>query len=162
MGNDNWQHQCLFNFKAVCVLLVKLKRLPGEEYGGLCLSGLRLQGIIHILQVLGPCQLRQARMHHLREKRSDMQSVSHTLAPHLSGRLAIGDGHKESDYQGEQVEEEAGVFADQVVGLAAQVHKQLEAAGGPLSAVDHIRHVRGQHERSTVPEHRKAKVRLED
>lgn len=42
------------------------------------------------------------------------------------------------------------MFADQVVRLATQVNKQLEAAGGTLAAVDDIRHVRGQDERGAV------------
>jgi len=46
--------------------------------------------------------------------------------------------------QGEQVEEEAGVLADHVVRLRAQIHKQLETAGWPLTTIDHVRHVRGQ------------------
>ena len=45
------------------------------------------------------------------------------------------------------------MLADEVIGLAAQVHKQLEAAGGPLASIDNIRHVRGQHKRGPVPEH---------
>lgn len=54
--------------------------------------------------------------------------------------------------QGEQVEEKARVLADQVVGLRAQVHKQLETAGWPLTTVDHIRHVGGQDEGGAVSE----------
>jgi len=55
-------------------------------------------------------------------------------------------------HQGQQVEEEPGVLADEVVGLAAQVDEQLEAAGGTLAAVDDVRHVGGQDERGAVPD----------
>lgn len=51
------------------------------------------------------------------------------------------------------------MFADEVVGLGAQVHKQLEATGGPLSPVDHVGHVRGKHEWSTVPGRRGGRER---
>ena len=44
------------------------------------------------------------------------------------------------------------MFAHQVVGLAAQVHEELEAAGRPLATVDDVGHVGGQHEGSSVPE----------
>lgn len=51
------------------------------------------------------------------------------------------------------------MLADEVVGLATQVYKQLEATGGTLAAVDDVRHVRGQNERSAVPD---GKRRRED
>lgn len=54
-------------------------------------------------------------------------------------------------HQGQQVEEQSRVFADQVVRLTAQVHKELEATGGTLAAIDDVGHVRGQDEGSTVP-----------
>lgn len=44
------------------------------------------------------------------------------------------------------------MFADEVVGLAAQVYKQLKTAGGTLASIDDIRHVRGQNEWSSVPD----------
>lgn len=44
-----------------------------------------------------------------------------------------------------------GVLADQVVGLAAQVHKVVEAAGGFVPTVDDIRHVRGEDKGRPVP-----------
>lgn len=54
--------------------------------------------------------------------------------------------------QGQQVEEKPGVLADEVVGLATQVYKQLETAGGTLASVDDVCHVRGQNERRSVPD----------
>lgn len=56
-----------------------------------------------------------------------------------------------ASHQRQQVEEQPGVLADEVVGLTTQVHKQLEATGGPLTSVDDVRHVRGQDEWSAVP-----------
>lgn len=44
------------------------------------------------------------------------------------------------------------MLADEVVGLTTQVYKQLEATGGTLASVDDVRHVRGQNERSAVPD----------
>ena len=58
---------------------------------------------------------------------------------------------KNASHQGQQVEEQSRVFADQVVGLTAQVHEQLEATGGTLAAVDDVGHVRGQDEGGAVP-----------
>jgi len=46
-----------------------------------------------------------------------------------------------SSHQPQQVEEEVGVLADQVVGLAAQVDEVVEAAGGLVPPVDDVRHV---------------------
>lgn len=43
------------------------------------------------------------------------------------------------------------MLANEVVGLATQVYKQLEATGRTLASVDDVRHVRGQNEGSTVP-----------
>lgn len=59
------------------------------------------------------------------------------------------------NYQRKQIEEEAGVFADEVVGLGAKVNKELETAGGSLTAVDDIGHVRSQDEWGPVPGHKK-------
>lgn len=55
-------------------------------------------------------------------------------------------------HQRQQVEEQPRVLADEVVGLAAQVYKQLEATGGTLPSVDDVRHVGGENERSAVPD----------
>ena len=52
--------------------------VPGEEDGGLGLGGLRLQGVVHILQVLSPSQLRQARLRHLTHRETRHQHMSHT------------------------------------------------------------------------------------
>lgn len=46
------------------------------------------------------------------------------------------------------------MLADEVVGLATQVYKQLETTGGALASVDDVRHVRGQNEWSSVPDGR--------
>lgn len=54
-------------------------------------------------------------------------------------------------HQPQQVEEEVGVLADQVVGLAAQVDKVVEAAGGLVPPIDDVRHVRSENERCPVP-----------
>lgn len=54
-------------------------------------------------------------------------------------------------HQPQEVEEEVCVLADQVVGLAAQVDKVMEAAGGLVPPVDDIRHVRSEDERRPVP-----------
>lgn len=51
------------------------------------------------------------------------------------------------------------MLADEVVGLATQVYKQLETTGGTLASVDDVCHVRGQNERSSVPD---GKVRGEE
>lgn len=59
-----------------------------------------------------------------------------------------------ASHQRQQVEEQPGVLADEVVGLTTQVHKELETTGGPLASVDDVRHVRGQDEWSAVPEDR--------
>lgn len=47
------------------------------------------------------------------------------------------------------------MFADEVVGLTAQVHKVMETTGRFVSSVDDIGHVRGEHKRSTVPANHK-------
>lgn len=56
-----------------------------------------------------------------------------------------------SPHQPQQVEEEVGVLADQVVGLAAQVDEVVEAAGGLVPPIDDVRHVRSEDERCPVP-----------
>lgn len=53
-------------------------------------------------------------------------------------------------HQAQQVEEQVCVFADQVVRLAAKIHKVVEAAGRFVSSVDDERHVRGENKRSAV------------
>ncbi len=54
-------------------------------------------------------------------------------------------------HQAQQVEEQVCVFPDQVVRLAAQIHKVVEAAGRFVSSVDDIRHVGGEDEGGAVP-----------
>lgn len=54
-------------------------------------------------------------------------------------------------HQAQQVEEQVCVFPDQVVRLAAQVHKVVEATGRFVSSVDDIRHVGGEDEGGPVP-----------
>lgn len=55
-------------------------------------------------------------------------------------------------HQRQQVEEKPGVLSDEVIGLAAQVYKQLEATGGTLPSVDDVCHVGGQDKRRSVPD----------
>lgn len=62
-------------------------------------------------------------------------------------------------HQWQKVEEQPRVLADEVVGLTAQVNKQLETTGGSLSSVDDVGHVWGQDERRSVPN---GKYRRED
>lgn len=59
-----------------------------------------------------------------------------------------GDG---APHQAQKVEEEVGVLANEVVGLAAKVNKIMEAAGRLVTPVDDIRHVRGEDKGGTVP-----------
>lgn len=54
-------------------------------------------------------------------------------------------------HQAQEVEEEVGMLANEVVGLAAKVNKIMEAAGRLVTPVDDIRHVRGEDKRGTVP-----------
>lgn len=56
-----------------------------------------------------------------------------------------------STHKPKQVEEQVCVFSDQVVCLAAQVHKVVEATGRFVSSIDDIRHVRGEDEGGAVP-----------
>jgi hypothetical protein len=44
-------------------------------------------------------------------------------------------------HQAQKVEEEVGVLANEVVGLAAKVNKIMEAAGRLVTPIDDIRHV---------------------
>lgn len=62
-------------------------------------------------------------------------------------------------YQGQQVKEEAGMFADQIVSLRAQVHKELEAACGSLTPIDDIGHIRGKDKWCSIPVGGKSKQR---
>lgn len=55
-------------------------------------------------------------------------------------------------YQRQQVKEEVGVLSDQIVSLTAQVHEQLETAGGSLTTIDDVGHIGGQDKRCAVPE----------
>lgn len=57
-------------------------------------------------------------------------------------------------HQAQKVEEEVGVLANEVVGLAAKVNKIMEAAGRLVTPVDDIRHVRGEDKGGAVPEPR--------
>lgn len=54
-------------------------------------------------------------------------------------------------HQAQEVEEEVGVLANEVVGLAAKVNKIMEAAGRLVTPIDDIRHVRGEDKGGTVP-----------
>lgn len=62
-----------------------------------------------------------------------------------------GSGRDGAPHQAQEVEEEVGVLANEVVGLAAKVNKIMEAAGGLVTPVDDIRHVRGEDKGGTVP-----------
>lgn len=55
------------------------------------------------------------------------------------------------NYHSEQAYEKVGVVANDVEGLAAQVHKTVKLFGRFVTPVDHIRHVRGQYKRHTIP-----------
>lgn len=58
-----------------------------------------------------------------------------------------------------------GVLANEVVGLAAEVNKIMEAAGRLVTPVDDIRHVRGEDKGGTVPGPRgtyRKKVNMEE
>ena len=57
-------------------------------------------------------------------------------------------------HQAQKVEEEVGVLANEVVGLATKVNKVMEAAGRLVAPVDDIRHVRGEDKGGAVPEPR--------
>jgi hypothetical protein len=57
----------------------------------------------------------------------------------------------EAPHQAQKVEEEVGMLANEVVGLAAKVNKIMEAAGRLVTPVDDIRHVRGEDKGGTVP-----------
>lgn len=63
-------------------------------------------------------------------------------------RKGFRDG---APHQAQKVEEEVGVLANEVVGLAAKVNKIMEAAGRLVAPVDDIRHIRGEDKGSTVP-----------
>lgn len=63
-------------------------------------------------------------------------------------RVSERDG---APHQAQKVEEEVGVLANEVVGLAAKVNKIMEAAGRLVTPVDDIRHVRGEDKGGAVP-----------
>lgn len=54
-------------------------------------------------------------------------------------------------YECEEVEYVVAVRAHHVEGHAAELHEVLEALRGTIAAVDHVRHVVSQHERSPIP-----------
>lgn len=47
------------------------------------------------------------------------------------------------------------MLSNEVVGLATQVYKQLEATGRALASVDNVRHVRSENKGSPVPDYKK-------
>ena len=129
-----------------------------------------LQSIEHVLQVLRAAQLWEAGGGHLVHRKHTQQASSMADREHTERtpgvlRVCVRECVRAcvracvcacvrvrvSD-QGQQVEEEARVLADQVVGLRAEVHKELEAAGGPLAPVDDVGHVGGQDKGGAVSE----------
>lgn len=56
-----------------------------------------------------------------------------------------------NSYQREKVKKEVCLLSYQVVGLTAEVHKQLETNGGPFTPINDVCHVRGKHKRSSIP-----------
>lgn len=58
-----------------------------------------------------------------------------------SGNKEEGSQRGGASHQAQEVEEEMGVLANEVVGLAAKVNKIMEAAGRLVTPVDDIRHV---------------------
>lgn len=57
----------------------------------------------------------------------------------------------QSDYQWQQVKEEAGVFPYQVVSLATEIHEELKANCGLFPTINDISHIWCQHKRSSIP-----------
>lgn len=57
------------------------------------------------------------------------------------GNKEKGSQRGGASHQAQEVEEEMGVLANEVVGLAAKVNKIMEAAGRLVTPVDDIRHV---------------------
>ena len=53
-------------------------------------------------------------------------------------------------HEGHEVDEEVAVLADDVEGLAAQVHKVLEALARLVPSIDHIGHVGRQNKRHAI------------
>lgn len=53
------------------------------------------------------------------------------------------------------------LFSYQVVGLTAEVHKQLETNGGLFTSINDIGHVRGKHERKSPKTFNQATVFLQ-
>lgn len=122
--------------------------LPGEVGGGIGIRVLWPQGIIDVLEVLQVGELRDATGQHLGGKAEGEGRRRQETPSAAPG----GDGcAPPNPHQPQQVEEEVGVLADQVVGLAAQVDEVMEAAGGLVPPVDDIRHVRSEDERCPVP-----------
>lgn len=58
-----------------------------------------------------------------------------------SGNEEEGSQRDGASHQAQKVEEEVGVLANEVVGLAAKVNKVMEAAGRLVAPVDDVRHV---------------------
>lgn len=58
-----------------------------------------------------------------------------------SGNNEEGSQRDEASHQAQKVEEEVGVLANEVVGLAAKVNKIMEAAGRLVTPIDDIGHV---------------------
>lgn len=67
------------------------------------------------------------------------------------GQKEEGSQGHEAPHQAQEVEEEVGVLANEVVGLAAKVNKIMEAAGRLVTPINDIRHVRGEDKGGTVP-----------
>jgi hypothetical protein len=55
------------------------------------------------------------------------------------------------EHEHHQVDEEGRVVPDDVVSLAAHVHKLLEVAGGLISPINDVSHVRCEDKRNTIP-----------
>ena len=97
--------------------------------------------------VSGPCLYREL-------KKVDLQG---SLEARQGSLKEVPEAKKEgfrkdgAPHQAQQVEEEVGVLANEVVGLAAKVNKIMEAAGRLVTPIDDIRHVRGEDKGGTVP-----------
>ena len=76
------------------------------------------------------------------------------MLPCLTSRHTQTDrqlkAEREGSDQRKEVDEEISVVSYDVESATTQVDKQLESLPGLVSAVDHIRHVRCQHERSAI------------
>ncbi len=54
-------------------------------------------------------------------------------------------------YKGEEADKECGVFAELIVGIAAEITELLKLYSGLVPIVDNIRHVSSQHKGCSVP-----------